>query len=271
MKKELAILLAAMLVLAAGWAFWSMRESPEEVAEVGVEPPPPEPEAQEPPPPRYPVPAVTTESVDPVEPEPLPALADSDGEFELAMTEQFGPGIAELFVDDSLIEKIVTTIDNLPREQVAEKVRPIVPVTGPFAVDGQDDSGQFTVNIANYARYDLLINLLATADIDEVAATYRRYYPLFQEAYVNLGYPDGHFNDRAVEVIDHLLSTPEVSGPIELVRPHVLYEFADPALERLSSGQKLLLRTGDEHAVRIKQFLEELRAAITAAADRPLD
>ncbi|MEQ9562327.1 MAG: DUF3014 domain-containing protein, partial [Woeseiaceae bacterium] len=114
----------------------------------------------------------------------------------------------------------------------------------------------------NYARYDQLVNIVTSADINNVADTYRRFYPLFQNAYVNLGYPDGYFNDRLVEVIDHLLATPVVEPPVVLVRPNVLYQFADPELEALSSGQKLLIRMGNEHAESIKNSLRELRAAV---------
>ena len=42
-----------------------------------------------------------------------------------------------------------------------------------------------------------------------MAVVYERLYPLFQQAYEDLGYPGKYFNDRLVEVIDHLLQTPE--------------------------------------------------------------
>jgi len=105
-------------------------------------------------------------------------------------------------------------------------------------------------------------NLLVRADLEFITETYRRFYPLFQESYRRLGYPVGYFNDRVVEVIDHLLVTPEPKDPIRLVRPHVLYEFADANLEALSSGQKLLLRVGVEHAAEIKRVLKEFRELI---------
>jgi len=95
-----------------------------------------------------------------------------------------------------------------------------------------------------------------------MVATYRRFYPLFQEAFAQLGYPDGYFNDRVVAVIDHLLETPEPVEPIRLVQPHVLYQFADPDLEALSSGQKLLIRMGPDHISRIKAVLSDVRARI---------
>jgi len=37
---------------------------------------------------------------------------------------------------------------------------------------------------------------------------------LFQQSYEDLGYPGQYFNDRLVEVIDDMLKTPDVQGPI---------------------------------------------------------
>ena len=63
--------------------------------------------------------------------------------------------------------------------------------------------------------------------------------------------------------------TPQVTGPIDLVRPNVMYLFADPALESRPAGQKLLIRMGPENALVVKQKLSELRAIIAAAPPRP--
>ena len=63
-------------------------------------------------------------------------------------------------------------------------------------------------------------------------------------------------------IIDHLLATPEVEGPIELVRPKVLYLFADPALEQRSWGQKALIRMGTQNATKVKSKLRDLREVI---------
>jgi hypothetical protein len=88
---------------------------------------------------------------------------------------------------------------------------------------------------------------------------------LFQHVYQDLGYPNGYFNDRLVQVIDSLLATPQPAGPIELTRPNVMYVYADPALEARPAGQKLLLRMGPENAAVIKAKLKELRTIVTAA------
>jgi hypothetical protein len=47
-------------------------------------------------------------------------------------------------------------------------------------------------------------------------------------------------------------------------RPWVLYEFVDPGLQSLSSGQKALLRTGSINERRIKTRLAEVRRLVTA-------
>jgi len=53
-----------------------------------------------------------------------------------------------------------------------------------------------------------------TLDNHKLIAVYVEYYPLFQQAYDDLGYPSAYFNDRLVEVIDHLLETPDTKDPM---------------------------------------------------------
>ena len=129
-------------------------------------------------------------------------------------------------------------------------------------------SDQLLLGPDSYQRYGLVVARIGSADIDAVTDIYRRFYPLFQDSYERLGYPNAYFNDRVIEVIDHLLETPMPAEPIELVRPKVLYQFADPALESLSSGRKLMLRMGPAHAATMKSVLRELRARL-AANDNP--
>ncbi|MCH7853089.1 MAG: DUF3014 domain-containing protein [Proteobacteria bacterium] len=249
---------------AALWYYWYQANTPTRPAAVPA--PPPVVQELAATGPRYPLPQTMPGLSERENLPALPPLDQSDAYFRLDLVGLFGSGITELLVDTAVIEKIVATIDNLPRDHVAERIRPLGGVVGPYLADGQDGSGQYTVNAANHQRYDFLVTLLGNADLVALVEVYRRFYPLFQDAYAGLGYPHGYFNDRAVEVIDHLLETPEVRESLELVRPHVLYEYADPQLEALSSGQKLLLRIGNEHALRVKQFLEELRVLIIEPA-----
>jgi len=102
----------------------------------------------------------------------------------------------------------------------------------------------------------------------DLVQAYVRAYPLFQAAYEELGYPGKYFNDRLMEAIDDLLDAPEPAAPPELLRPRVLYEFADPDLETRSAGQKMLLRMGRDNAARVKGKLREIRRELVAATVR---
>jgi hypothetical protein len=134
------------------------------------------------------------------------------------------------------------------------------PVPGRFATSGPEDA--LTLDPANYERYAPLIQLVRSTDDDKLIAFYVRHYPLFQEAYENLGHPPQYFNDRLIEVIDHLLATPDLKDPIALAQPNVQFEYADPAIERRSAGQKVLIRMGSANAAAVKQKLRSLRAKL---------
>lgn len=191
--------------------------------------------------------------------EPLPELNDSDPALRDSLAALFGRALEQVLVPENIARNIVVTVDNLPRKKLNMQRAPLKPTPGEFAARGMD---QYTLSPDNFSRYTPLVKLMQSADAKQVADLYRRYYPLFQQAYVDLGYPDGYFNDRLVEVIDHLLETPDVKGPITLTRPGVFYEFADPALEARSAGQKILLRIGSDNAAAVKQKLQELRREI---------
>jgi Protein of unknown function (DUF3014) len=158
------------------------------------------------------------------------------------------------------VRHAVVTIDNLPRKKVAVQLRPIKPVSGELVVA---PGGEPTLSPDNAQRYAAAMAVVKNADVKQVVSVYRHFYPLFQQAYVELGYPDGYFNDRLIEVIDHLLATPDVAGPIKLTQPSVFYQFADPSLEERSAGQKLMIRLGPENAAIVKDKLRALRKEVT--------
>ena len=189
----------------------------------------------------------------------LPALEESDAPLQDDLEKTFGEQLEQFLVPKSIVRNAVVTIDNLPRKKTAVQMWPVKPMGGQLIVKSGDD---ITLDETNYARYAPLIGLLQRSDTQQIAALYKRYYPLFQQSYVDLGYPDGYFNDRLIEVIDHLLQTPEVRGPIKLTQPGMFYEYADPALESLSAGQKQLIRMGPENAAAVKAKLRELRAQV---------
>ena len=61
------------------------------------------------------------------------------------------------------------------------------------------------------------------------------------------------------------LTQPDATPPVQLVRPKVFWEFADPALEQASAGEKLMVRIGPAHAARVRAKLAEVRVLLVAA------
>ena len=263
MKKSTAAVSAVVVMVAgvAAYLYWQQHQTAPAEAPAPVEAPvAAAPEAQAPvpePAPHYPITAPEVE-------EATGAEVDPDAQLLAALRALFGASVDTLFNTTDIVRRIVVTVDNLPREKVARRLMPVKPVPGPMVVAGNGDAR--VLDEANAARYSSYIHLVDTVPTAAVVDAYVRNYPAFQQRYVELGYPDGYFNNRLVEVIDHLLAAPEPAGPLRLAQPKVLYTFADPELEKLSEGQKILLRMGPDNAARVKAKLREIRAAVTKQA-----
>ncbi len=247
-----------MLAGAAAWFYWPQPEAPVPVPVPAPAPPAKPAEA----PAHYPVPAAVEPAV---APKPLPALEASDAALAAAVAGLIGrDGFGALLRPESLVRRIVATVDNLPRRSYAQRLSPAQPVGGILVTTGQDES--LALAAQNAARYAPWVRLVQSLEAKRVAAVYFHYYPLFQQAYVELGYPQGYFNNRLVQVIDHLLEAPRPPEPLRLTVRHVLPEFADPALEAESAGRKVLLRMGAANAAVVKAKLAEIRKEVTAGA-----
>ena len=209
---------------------------------------------------RYPV--ATDEQSAPL----LPPLAESDSAIIDGLVALFAQTPPEILHLKDIVHRLVATVDNLPRDYVAPQLMPVRTATGLPIMD--NIGGNLVLSPRNAARYQTYVQLAHAVPTDALVALYARFYPLFQEEYEKLGFPGKHFNDRAVAVIDHLLATPEVPEPLVLTQPGVLYEFADPKLNTLSAGQKILLRVGKTNRDKMKSKLQELRQALTSMATK---
>jgi Protein of unknown function (DUF3014) len=194
---------------------------------------------------------------------PPPALDQSDQSFHESLTALPGAqALEKVLVPDNIIRNIVVTVDNLSKKKVAPDKRPIKATSGQFITRGNGD--QMTISPDNYARYQPFIDVVKTVDTDQLVQMYYHFYPLFQSAFDDLGYQDGYFNDHLIALVDHLLATPDVSGPVALVQPNVMYLYADPALEALSAGQKTLIRMGPTNEALVKARLKDLKSKLLA-------
>lgn len=278
------LLIVLVLAIVAGWWFW-WRPAHAPAA------PAAEPTAQAPEP-APPEPPSNAGAVTPLTPEPapeasgpqnpvdalgspdaaLPPVSESDQRVKKALGNLLGQSnLADLLEFDHFVRRAVATLDNLGRAYAPDSMWPVRPTPGRFTVTGP--IGAQTIAPDNAARYDAFVAFARSIPLGPAVKLYAELYPLFQSAYVDLGYPNGYFNDRLVAVLDLLIATPTPSGPIAVqtvqvkneppnAQPWAHYEYADPALEALSSGQKILIRMGPENERKMKAVLTDLRRRV---------
>ena len=275
----IAAVLACAVAASAAWWFWLRPGEPPTAPPVVSVLPAPEPVASSPMPeasgPHNPVEALAPADA------ALPVLAESDKRVEELLTELMGrEKVLTHLLTDGFVRRVVATVDNLGRSYAPPRMWPVQPMAQRFTVDGEGDAPT-TVAASNAARYSAFLTFAEAVPMEPAVALYARLYPLFQQAYEELGYPKRYFNDRLVAVLDNLLLAPEPQGPLRVkltpvntdvsnLRPWVRYEYVDPALESLSSGQKIMVRMGHANEARAKALIHDLRKRVAAQPAQPL-
>jgi hypothetical protein len=222
----------------------------------------------------------------------IPSLADSDAAAWDALAGLAADAsVLDVLLREHLVQRLVVMIDNLSEPRITTRALAMRSLPGTFATEPDAAASDTTASVtpgldapgpgitgpdsprpdaialrispANAQRYAPYVEAFAQVDPQRVASTYRRFYPLFQQAYAEVAGPDAYFNDRLVAVIDHLLQAPEPELPLQVAQDaHGKFRFVDPALESRSVGQKALLRLAPAQRDRVKQQLRAIRRAI---------
>lgn len=243
------VLIAAAVVLAGlgAYYYWQHGLPKPEAVQVQSPPPllPPKPELRQ---------VVETPAGLPQ----LPALGESDSFMLDALAGLVGDkSLMKFFHTERIIRNIVATVDNLPRRDVSMRVAPVERAPGKFLTAGAGND--LFISAGNATRYTPYVKIAEAISAQSLVGLYVRLYPLFQQAYEELGYPQKYFNDRLIVALDNLLAAPDIKEPVRLIRPKVFYLFADPDLEGRSIGQRILMRTGSKNEAKIKTALREIR------------
>ena len=268
------IIVIVLLAIAAGFLGWRWYQQQQPLPveppvaaapNDGIAPAPP-PSLPESPEPQNPLDAIALPASG------LPKLADSDSRVMKALVDLMGSkNVADFLQFEGIVRRTVATVDNLAREQAPASTWPVQPTRQRVTTAGKGEAQ--TIAPANAARYTPLVQMAESINPAKAAKTYAQLYPLFQKSYEELGFPGRYFNDRLIAVIDHLLQAPEPAGAVQVrlvqvkgnvssQRPWVRYEYADPQLESLSSGQKIMVRMGLENERRMKASLRGFREQI---------
>jgi len=196
----------------------------------------------------------------------LPALDASDDALRqmIAKLSQH-PLLARFMMTPSIARSAVLAV-----VQIGDGKTPAVPLASfrpgtRLAIIGNEDSGR--IDPASYSRWDSATAALVNINTDELAQVYVNVKLVLDQAYRELGHPNGDFDEALVRAINTLDETPQVPGdPMLLPRPNrsraTYYEHNDPALRSLLPVQKQLLLVGPENRRKIMAWLRKLAARL---------
>jgi hypothetical protein len=204
-----------------------------------------------------------------VPPIDLPPLNDSDEVVRQLVKELSShPSVAAWLATDDLIRNFTVVVTNIASgEPATTRLTALRPRTRFQANDQGPDP---TIDSRSYARYLPLATATTSLNPDGAARLYSMLKPRIEEAYAELGLPPDRTFDQTLErAIVLLLRTPVPPGQIG-IEPNgpVIYRFADPALEKLTPSQKLLIRLGPDNQRAVQTSLRNIALALGIPADR---
>ena len=193
--------------------------------------------------------------------EPLPAvrpsLADSDDWVRKKSGELSAePGWAQWLANKNLIRRLTAAVVNISEGKSPRKHLGFLGPQKPFSAVKKE--GRLYLDPQTYDRYNLIAEIFSRLDAAKTVGLFKELYPLFQDAYRELGYPQGEFQAVLVHAIKELLLTPVVEGDIHLKEAVLSYWMADDTLEDLSEAQKHLLRMGPQNTRKVQKKLREV-------------
>ena len=146
------------------------------------------------------------------------------------------PRVAAWLATRGLIRNFTTVVVNIADGRTpASHLGPIRPA-GSFRVI--ERGRQLVVDPRSYERYDALADAVTSLDPAGSARLYATLKPRIEEAYRELGFPDGSFDAALERAIVSLLATPLMDARVEVEPQGIVYGYADPRLEKLTAAQK---------------------------------
>ena len=192
----------------------------------------------------------------------LPSLNDSDDfVLEGLRALQNGAALIRVLADEQLIRSIVVFVDNISRGEFPQTSLPYKRIEQEMSVRNIDEN-LFVMEANAHERFNQLIDTFVAVDTDQAMILYRTLQPLFQQAYAEIGSRNVNFDDTLRSAINAVRRSPNAEGPYQLVKPSVMFLYADADIENMEEMEKQLIRIGPENTEKLKaklrQFLEQL-------------
>ena len=187
----------------------------------------------------------------------LPTLTDSDPfVFEILQTLQNGMALVNALAEDQIVRKFVVFVENISRGEFPQTGLPYKGLGQEMPVSEIDDN-LFVMDQVAHSRFDQVVSTFVETDTDSAVIIYQMLSPLFQQAYAEIGFRNVSFDETLRAAINNVLRTTNMEGPYQLVKPSVMYLYADSSVENLAEVHKQLLRIGPDNTSALKAKLRE--------------
>lgn len=213
-----------------------------------------------------PAPALAASESEPEQPavEPLPSLNNSDSAVLTRLAGlEMGASLLRLLTPEDIIRKFVVFTYNASQGELPQVDYPLRGVEGDVVVE-EIDTNLYQMQPATHRRFDNLIDTLVALEPEQALSVYRAMRPLFQEAYAELGLGSENFDEVLVQAIDEIMAADTATGPFQLIKPSVMYLYAEGRIEDMSPVEKQLLRLGPENTEKLKGRLPAYRERLQA-------
>ncbi len=188
----------------------------------------------------------------------LPALNDSDNFIRSSLQElRAGAAFLAIITDQQLVRRFVVFVDNVAKGALPQTDLPYRPLQQEMPVRS-GDANLFTMDATAQSRFNQVVDTFAAMDPEQIMVLYRMLLPLFQEAYAEIGFRDVDFTDTLQQALRYVVSAETVQGALQMVKPSVMYVYADASIENLGDVQKQLIRLGPENSDKVKTQLRAL-------------
>jgi hypothetical protein len=201
-----------------------------------------------------------------VAPIDLPPLDQSDDVVRTLVGELSShPTVAAWLATDNLIRNFTVVVANIAAGESAVRQVPALKPRGGFQVEERGED--LVVNSRSYSRYLPLATAATSINAEGAAKLYSSLKPRIEEAYAELGQTNT-FDQTLERAIVLLLRTPVPNGRVSVEPNGVNYRFADPALEKLTPSQKLLIRFGPDNQRAVQTSLRNIALALGIPGER---
>lgn len=184
----------------------------------------------------------------------LPSLATSD---DYLRKQIFGWKLPTTWLDSgSYVQRLSTLVANTASGKLPRRQLTFLSPRGTFKVLKGDE--KIYLNPLNYRRFDAFVELIERLPIGELARILREMDPLIRLSLRQLGITETP-ETLLLRSFDRIIDLPELPDRVELVRPAVMFEFAEHSLESLPELEKQMLRMGPRNILRLQNYVQKLR------------